>query len=71
MARDLAIHPYKTQTRANIACARTSPGYTGAIGKDFEWLDATAAPATLRPTLPIRDLAEGLVLKWNKKIRTA
>lgn len=67
VARDMAIHSYKTQVRANIARAKTSPGYTEAIGKDLEWLSGTMAPVNLRPTLSIRDSAEGLVLKWSKK----
>jgi hypothetical protein len=67
-ARDTAIRAYETQTRADIARAKTAPGYTEAIGKDCQWLstDAAVAPATLRPNLEIRSSAEGLVLKWSK-----
>ncbi|WP_046242687.1 hypothetical protein [Hymenobacter terrenus] len=67
-ARDEAIRVYNTQARLDIARAKTAPGYTEAIGKDCQWLTTTDAidPTTLRPTLEIRDSAEGLVLKWSK-----
>lgn len=67
-ARDTAIRAYETQTRADIARAKTAPGYTEAIGKDCQWLspDAAVDPATLQPTLASRNSAEGLVLNWSK-----
>ena len=68
-ARDEAIRTYNIQARLDVARAKTAPGYTEAIGKDCEWLttpDNDADPATLQPTLEIRDSAEGLVLKWSK-----
>ncbi|MGY3087410.1 hypothetical protein ACVWYF_000436 [Hymenobacter sp. UYAg731] len=67
-ARDTAIRTYETQTRADIARAKTAPGYTDAIGQDCQWLSAagTTDRATLQPSLEIRDSAEGLVLKWSK-----
>ncbi|WP_210516268.1 hypothetical protein [Hymenobacter terricola] len=67
-ARDEAIRSYSAQARADIARAKTAPGYTEAIGKDCEWLSSAGAldPATLQPTLAISDSAEGLVLKWSK-----
>ncbi len=67
-ARDAAIRAYETQARADIARAKTAPGYTEAIGRDCEWLTTTDAPdpATLKPSLDIRPSAEGLVLKWSK-----
>ena len=66
--RDEAIRKYNLQVRADIARAKTAPGYTEAIGKDCEWLSTAPAtdPAALRPTLAIHDSAEGLVLKWSK-----
>ena len=66
--RDAAIRTYNTQARLDIARAKTAPGYTEAIGKDCEWLTTadTTDRATLRPSLEIRDSAEGLVLKWSK-----
>ena len=67
-ARDAAIRTYETRVRADIARAKTAPGYTEAIGRDCEWLAPTDATnrATLQPTLETRDSAEGLVLKWSK-----
>ncbi|MDB5269283.1 MAG: hypothetical protein JWP58_2323 [Hymenobacter sp.] len=67
-ARDEAIRTYTAQTRADIARAKTAPGYTEALGRDCQWLTTSDAtdPATLQPTLEIRDSAEGLVLKWSK-----
>ncbi|GAB3865574.1 hypothetical protein GCM10028824_04550 [Hymenobacter segetis] len=67
-ARDKAIRTYETQTRAEVARAKTAPGYTEAIGKDCQWLVTPGETdfATLRPSLEIRDSAEGLVLKWSK-----
>ena len=66
--RDKAIQAYETQVRADIARAKTAPGYTEAIGKDCEWLSTTPATdrATLQPSLAIHDSALGLVLKWSK-----
>ena len=66
--RDEAIRTYTAQTRLDITRAKTAPGYTEAIGKDCEWLTTadTTDHATLRPSLEIRDSAEGLVLKWSK-----
>ena len=67
-ARDKAIRGYETQARADIARAKTAPGYTEAIGKDCGWLGTTPTLAAdaLQPTLAIPDSAEGLVLKWSK-----
>ncbi|MDQ2772621.1 MAG: hypothetical protein M3Y54_19210 [Bacteroidota bacterium] len=67
-ARDKAIRDYETQARADIARAKTAPGYSEAIGKDCEWLNTTPATdrASLQPSLAISDSAEGLVLKWSK-----
>lgn len=67
-ARDKAIRGYETQARADIARAKTAPGYTEAIGKDCGWLGTTPTLAAdaLQPTLAIHDSAEGLVLKWSK-----
>ncbi|MBF9220617.1 hypothetical protein [Hymenobacter ruricola] len=67
-ARDQAIRAYQAQARADIARAKTAPGYSEAIGKDCEWLTTTEAvdPATLQPSLEISPSAEGLVLKWSK-----
>ncbi len=66
--RDEAIRAYNVQARLDVARAKTTPGYTEAIGKDCEWLTTapTAAPDTLQPTLDASDSAEGIVLKWSK-----
>ena len=66
--RDQAMRAYEAQTRADIARAKTAPGYTEAIGKDCEWLTTadSADRATLQPSLVLADSALGLVLKWSK-----